>query len=48
MSGFFYPALFVILVVALGGLAIATAQGPAVPAVPLRSYTDPASNFPGT
>jgi len=49
MRGFFYPALLVILVVALTGLAVASTHRWVVPAaVPVGSYTDPVLIPPGT
>ena len=45
MRGFFYPTLFAILVVALAGLALATALRPTLPlaAFPLTVPTAPAT-----
>ena len=49
MRGFFYPALLVILVVALTGLAVASTHQWVVPsAVPVRSYAEPVLIPPGT
>ena len=50
MKKIFYSTLFVLLVVALAGLAIATAKLPSVPAaaVPVWSHISPAPPAPGT